>query len=207
MRFDSVILDVDGTLWNSTDIVASAWTQALKECLNRDILVTSDMLKRLFGRTMTKIADLLLPDVEEETRYAAMDECCKYEHNALEKDECHICYPNVIATIKELAGKMPVMIVSNCQSGYIELFLEKTGLKDYVTDFDCFGNNGYSKGENIKAVIARNHLKNPIYVGDTQGDMEASNEAGIPFVFATYGFGNAERWDASIDDFSQLLKL
>ena len=31
MQFDALILDVDGTLWNSTGIVAKAWTKAVRE--------------------------------------------------------------------------------------------------------------------------------------------------------------------------------
>lgn len=46
------------------------------------------------------------------------------------------------------------------------------------------------KSENIKLIIERNNLKDAIYVGDTELDMEATFAAGIPFVFAEYGFGN-----------------
>ncbi|MFG6327189.1 MAG: HAD family hydrolase [Lachnospiraceae bacterium] len=204
-KFNSLILDVDGTLWDSTGIVASAWTRAIWDCGNIRINVTPDMLKNLFGKTMTVIADLLLPEVEEKKRYEIMEWCCRYEHEALEKDECNICYPNVIETIKELSKRLPVFIVSNCQSGYIELFLKKTNLKEYITDFECFGNTGKSKGENIKLIIERNHLENPVYVGDTTGDKESAAYGGIPFIYAAYGFGNVEGADYTINDFKELL--
>lgn len=203
-KFNSVILDVDGTLWDSTGIVASAWTKAIWDCGNIHINVTSDMLKQLFGKTMTVIADLLLPKVEQKKRYEIMERCCEYEHAALENDECNICYPNVKSTIKELAKELPIFIVSNCQSGYIELFLEKTNLKEYITDFECFGNTGKSKGENIRLLIERNHLEKPVYVGDTTGDKESAAYAGIPFVYAAYGFGTVEGADYIINDFSEL---
>lgn len=203
-KFDSLILDVDGTLWDSTEIVASAWTKAIWDCANIRINVTPDMLKNLFGKTMTVIADLLLPDVEEKKRYEIMERCCMYEHTALENDECNICYPNVKSTIKELSKELPVFIVSNCQSGYIELFLEKTNLKEYITDFECFGNTGKSKGENIRLIIEKNHLENPAYVGDTTGDKESAAYAGIPFIYAAYGFGNVEGADYTINNFKEL---
>ena len=38
-------------------------------------------------------------------------------------------------------------------------------------------------------IAERNHLKHPVYVGDTIGDYNACQEAGVPFVFAAYGFG------------------
>jgi len=203
---DAVILDVDGTLWDSTPIVAKAWTRAVQEngC---NMTVTADMLKQLFGRTMKLIADLMLPHIEEKKRYEILDVCCEYEHQALEEDECNICYPGVKETIIKLSEHLPVCIVSNCQSGYIELFLEKTGLAPYVTDFECYGNTGKSKGENIQLVVERNHYVTPIYVGDTEGDRTAAEAAGMPFIYASYGFGKPGRADYVIQQFDELLQL
>jgi phosphoglycolate phosphatase len=50
-------------------------------------------------------------------------------------------------------------------------------------------------------------IQNAAYVGDTQGDYEATVQAGIPFIFAAYGFGNPERWDTKIEKFEDLLTL
>lgn len=207
MKTDGIILDVDGTLWNSTPIVARAWTKAVQEGGCKDLVVTAQMLQNLFGRTMKLIADLLLPELEPERRYEIMDVCCEYEHRALEEDECRICYPGVIETIKELSEKIPMCIVSNCQSGYIELFLEKTGLGPYVKDIECYGNTRRSKAENIQLVIERNGFKNAVYVGDTQGDLDSSREAGIPFIFASYGFGDPQGPDAVLGSFAELKEL
>lgn len=74
-------------------------------------------------------------------------------------------------------------------------------------DYESYENIFLSKGENIKLVVSRNNLKNPIYVGDTKGDMEASYYAGIPFVYASYGFGKVESFDYKINDISELLNL
>ena len=207
MQTDSIILDVDGTLWDSTAIVARAWTRAVREGGCTDRIVTADQLKQLFGRTMKVIADLLLPEVEEKKRYEIMDNCCEYEHQALEEDECRICYPGVIDTIKALSEKIPVCIVSNCQSGYIELFLKKTGLAPCVKDFECYGNTGRNKADNIRLLVERNQFGSPVYVGDTQGDLEASREAGVPFIFASYGFGQPTEYDGKISSFEELKEL
>lgn len=206
-RIDGILLDVDGTLWDSTGIVAKAWTRAVRENGCENMTVTPEMLQRLFGRTMDVIADNLLPQLAPEQRYRIMDVCCVYEQQALEEDECRICYPGVPETIRELSRSIAVFIVSNCQSGYIELFLEKTGLGSCVTDFECFGNTGKTKAENIRLLTERNHLQNPVYVGDTQGDCDAAGKAGLPFVFASYGFGTADHFDAEIASFSELRSL
>lgn len=207
MRTDGVILDVDGTLWDSTEIVAKAWNRAVHEGGCEDVTITAAMLKKEFGKTMDVIAEDLLPQCTKETREAIMKACCVYEHEALVTDECRICYPGVPETIRALSKRVKVLIVSNCQSGYIELFLEKTGLGPYVTDIECFGNTGRPKDENIRLAVERNHLKAPVYVGDTQGDCEASEKAGVPFICAQYGFGDPERMAAGIGQFSELLTL
>lgn len=206
-KIDGIILDVDGTLWDSTPIVAGAWTRAVREQGCEDMTITADMLKKLFGCTMTVIADLMLPHLEPKKRYEIMELCCVYEHEDLEASPCDVCYPGVIDTIKALSEKVRVFIVSNCQSGYIELFLDKTGLGPYVTDIECYGNTLKNKGENIKLLMERNRLGNPVYVGDTQGDCDASKEAGLPFIFAEYGFGEADEKAAVITQFDQLMQL
>lgn len=203
-KADGLILDVDGTLWDSTPIVARAWERAARESGLPDYTVTTDMLKGLFGKTMTAITEQMFPDLPQERRTRIMELCCEYEHDDLEADPCELCYPGVISGIRELSEKVPVFIVSNCQSGYIELFLRKTGLEPYVTDIECFGNTRKSKGENIALVAARNRLKAPVYVGDTQGDRDAAAEAGVPFIFAAYGFGKVNSQDAEISQFSDL---
>ncbi len=207
LRTDGIILDVDGTLWDSTSIVARAWTRAVQEGGCPDRIITADDLKQQFGKTMDVIADNLLPELPPAQRYAIMDQCCIYEHQELEQDECRICYPQVIETIRALSRKKKLFIVSNCQSGYIELFLRKTELAPYITDFECFGNTGKNKDENIRLTADRNGLKAPVYVGDTQGDLEASEKAGVPFIFASYGFGSPDHCTASIGTFDELLRI
>ena len=206
-KTDGIILDVDGTLWDSTPIVAKAWTEAVRDQGYGTFQVTAEGLKKLFGKTMMVIAREMLSGLPEEEQRRLMELCCEYEHRELEADPCRICYPGVITTVKQLSGKIPLFIVSNCQSGYIELFLRKTGLEPYVKDIECYGNTGKNKGDNIRLLVERNDLKAPVYVGDTQGDCDASGEAGVPFVFASYGFGTADSWEAKIESFEELTAL
>lgn len=207
MQAESIILDVDGTLWDSTELVAKSWNRAIRDIGISHIDVTADQLKTLFGRTMKEIADVVLKDCSEEEKEKVMDLCCQYEHEDLENDECNMLYPNVKETIIELSKTHRVFIVSNCQSGYIEMFLRKTNLGAYVTDIECFGNTGKGKGENIRLIMERNHSESACYVGDIWGDYEASCQAGVPFVFAEYGFGNVPESKWKIKDFSELLTI
>ena len=203
-NIDSIILDVDGTLWDTTDIVAGAWNQALRAVHIDTIVLTGAMMKQQFGKTMDVIAKNLLGDIPLKQRDALMVECTRYEHEALSATTENLLYPGVKEIMQQLSQHYKLFIVSNCQAGYIELCMAKNQLEPYVTDIECYGNNGNSKGENIKLIVDRNHLQTPVYVGDTLGDQEAAEFAGVPFIYAAYGFGVSTRHIARIESFSQL---
>ena len=158
---------------------------------------------------MNIIADNLFPSLSQEQKDELLKLCCIGEQKELEENKEKLTYPNVVKTIKKLSKKIPVFIVSNCQTGYIELVMKKNKIEKYITDYECFGDTRLGKDENIALVVKRNNLQKPAYVGDTQGDYEACKKAGVPFIWASYGFGKpeSEYYFAKISDFSELLKL
>ena len=209
MKIDSIILDVDGTIWNTTGIVAEAWNKVIDENFPQVPHVTAEILKGQFGKTMDVIADNLFGVLSADEKKVLMEKCCTGEQAALLENTTDITYKGVIETLQKLSKRVPLFIVSNCQKGYIELVIEKNGITDLIKDFECFGNTGNSKADNIKLIVERNELKNPVYVGDTQGDYEACIKAGVPFVWAAYGFGcpNDDKYLAKLEEFPQMEAL
>lgn len=203
---DGIIFDVDGTLWDSTPVVEEAWNQALNDFGIKDITITADDLKGLFGLPMDDIIARILPDEPLERRLEFRPYCFAYEERYLE-EKAGIPYPNLAETLRELKKKYPLTIVSNCQAGYIELFLRKLGLEDVFIDHLCPGDTGLLKADNIKIIAQRNNIKNPVYVGDTIMDAKACKEAGVPMVFAAYGFGKVDNPDWTINSFKELLDI
>lgn len=203
---DCIILDIDGTLWDTTPIVAEAWNKVLNGRTDVSWRASSDKLKALFGRPLPVIASMVFTELSEKEQLTLIDECCESEHLALEKKPGQI-FEGVVETIKQLSEKYKVCIVSNCQAGYIELTMKALNIEKYITDFECPGYTNLPKGENCKLVMERNGFQSAVYVGDTQGDCDASAFAGIPFVFCEYGFGNVDRYDYKIQKFSELLEL
>lgn len=202
-KMDSIIFDVDGTIWDSSISVADSWNQAIKENSDLDLSLDPVSLSRLFGKTMTEIADALFPDLAPDRRMRLLEACFEAENRYLE-DHPGILYEGVAETIKELSGRYPLYIVSNCQCGYIEVMLRTTGLTPYIKDHLCFGETQVCKGETIRMLVERNALKSPVYVGDTQGDADACRLAGVPFIYAEYGFGDVPNAKARIRKFSDL---
>lgn len=187
---DSLIFDLDGTLWNSCFAIAEGWNIALKNCdIQRQL--TPQEIESICGLQYMDCCKKLLPDLTTERILEIRPELEKQEEAALRIYGGQL-YPFVLEHLQLLSNKYKLYIVSNCQDWYLELFLEKFSLKSLMTDCESYGRTGKGKAHNIKLVIERNHCSNPVYIGDTLWDREASQSAGIPFIYAQYGFGKFE---------------
>lgn len=204
--YDSIIFDLDGTLWDSTDAAAVIWKEVALQYDEIKDEITADRLKSLYGLPLEEIAVKLLPSVSKERALEIMWESTKRQCPYIEKDG-GILFTGLIDTLNILKEKYKLFIVSNCEEGYIQCFLNAHNLHDYFLDFEYPGRSGVLKADNIKLVIERNQLKNPVYVGDTLGDATASKKAGVPFIYARYGFGEVKEYDACIDSFEELPEL
>ncbi len=205
---DSIIFDLDGTLWDSTSEVADAFNKVLKE-KHPEVkeVVTPQLLQGLFGLPLDVIAVKLYQSVSEEHAIKVMQECCDYEVVYLTEHGATL-YDSLEESLKKLSGMCRLFIVSNCQEGYIQCFFEAyPQLRQYFTDFEYPGRSGKLKADNICLIIERNGLKKPVYVGDTQGDANAAKEAGVPFIFARYGFGEVSDYDDVVDSLPELVNL
>ena len=207
MKIGSLILDIDGTLWDSRALVAEGFNLQLRDEGFGHLCVTVDDLTPLFGKVMQDLADTLLATVPKEERYDLMIRCMEREHAHMAQDPCRIGYPRVRETMEQLAKRYRLFIVSNSQSGYPQMCMEKLGLTPYIEGHLCFGDTGTSKGRTIRTLMEHHGIGSCAYVGDTQGDYEATLEAGVPFIWAGYGFGSPAGYDVKIEKFEDLLTL
>lgn len=207
MKFESIIFDVDGTLWDSRALLAEAYNEQLRsEGLPAE--VTAEILRPLFGKTMTALADGVFPNVPAPERYALMDRCILKMDEHLEKYASPaIGYPDLRRVMEQLRKTHRLFIVSNGQKGYPQMAAKKLGLADLMDGYLSFGDTGKSKGQTLLQLMAAHNIQSAVYVGDTQGDLEACREAGIPFIWTTYGFGMPEAYWEKVDSFAGLLKI
>jgi phosphoglycolate phosphatase len=206
-KFDSIIFDLDGTLWDSTGNVALAWEKARQQVDYVVEPITRERVRSITGMAYDVIFEVLLPDMEVSKRDYFKAVCAKSEIDTLNEIGGDL-YPGLEETIKYLAGKYKLYIVSNCQSGYIETFLSHCPVAGYFLGHQCYGTKGQPKAENIKDIVNDHQLRSPVYVGDTKGDRDSATKAGVPFIFASYGFGKVEDgMIATIDAFGELKEL
>ena len=207
MKFESLIFDIDGTLWDSRALVAKGYNAQLHDEGMERFCVDAEVLKSVFGKVMTEIADILFAELPPQERYPLLERCMEREGETLHSDPCNIGYPKVKETLEELVKTHRLFIVSNSQCGYPELCMQKLGLEQLISGHLCFGDTGTCKGDTIKKLMNDHNITSACYIGDTAGDMEAADHAGIPFVYCTFGFGNPDHYWKKIDTFAQLLEL
>lgn len=198
--YDGIIFDMDGTLWDSAENVARAWNEAV----GRDMFTERD-IKSVMGLTMTTIAERLFPNEPEEKRQEFLDRCCECENKYLRAHGGRL-FPDTVSTLETLSKSYPLFIVSNCQAGYIEAFLEFYKLGELFSDRLCWGDDHLEKSDNIRLIMERNSLKKALYVGDTQGDCDSAYKAGAEFAHAAYGFGTADRCEFRLEAISELIE-
>ncbi len=202
LKTESLIFDMDGTLWDSAANVAASWNEELRRN-GSNVTFTEQDVKSVMGQTMDAIALKFFGDNEPEKGLKLMERCCEYENEYL---SIHggILYDRLEETLKRLSANHRLFIVSNCQSGYIEAFLKFYGFEKYITDHLCWGDNKLPKSENIRLIMEKNHVTDGTYMGDTQLDCNSAYAAGARFIHAAYGFGTADRYDLKIYSFAKL---
>lgn len=205
-KVDGIIFDLDGTLWDSTEIILKVWNDAANDFKEITTTVTVEDIQSAMGLLLLDIGKKFYPHLEEEEIKEIVKHCSKIENEYLSIHGAKL-YDNLEETLKKLSKNHKLFIVSNCQDGYIEAFYKAHNLEKYFVDFENPGRTGMPKWENIKLIVERNNLKNPVYVGDTAGDRKAAKLAGVPFVFAKYGFGDVEDYDFVVDKLEDVAGL
>lgn len=204
-KYDGIIFDLDGTLWDTVEAVTASWNDALRYVGLKNEL-TVEELSKYMGLVLEQILDNVLPNATESQK-ARLREQITAPQNQFRTHGTGKLYDGVEDTLKKLKEKYKIFLVSNCGIEYMNAFFDSHGLKKYFDDYECAERTGKTKGQNIRLIAERNNLKAPVYVGDTQFDYDATVEAEVPFIFAKYGFGEVENAEISVDSFGQLAEI
>ncbi len=205
-KIKNIIFDLDGTLWDSRQQILNAWNKVLQN--EYDISLNVNDFNNLMGKTSDFYKKAFFSNYSSKQADYILNLCEKEEVIYLKQHGANI-FKNSISTLKKLSKKYKLFIVSNCQSGYIESFLEYYNLNELIKDFECNGNTKKSKEDNINIILKRNCLKSEetCYIGDTSNDYLSAINNNILFIYAQYGFGNLSHHSHSIKDIGDLVEL
>ena len=204
-HFDSIIFDLDGTLWDTSETCAKAWNNALLELGITDRQITADGIRSVTGMPFDVCVKTLFSDLDTALVGELEDRIDTLERLHLTAAG-GLIYDGVLEGIKRLAEHYELSIISNCQSWYLQLFLERSGLRAYFAESTCHGDSRIAKSEMIADLCRTRALSNPIYIGDTMGDQIDSLKAGVSFGHARYGFGTSDSSTAAFINFPELVE-
>ena len=199
---DSLIFDMDGTLWNNVNTYVIAWNRGL-EAKGHSERVTRQHLMTLMGKAPRDFLNRVIPQASEKDQDALFEEVLR-QYQLLVPTMHPTIYDGVLEGLEKLSKKYDLFLLSNCEKEGLVNFMKHTATAHLMTDYMEHGQNLQRKSYNMQLLKERHRLKNPVYIGDTHSDSKESAEAGIPFVFVTYGFGNTENYWKKMDSFSQL---
>lgn len=210
MKYKNILFDLDGTLWDSTALLALNWNKILtKHNLSNVALAAEDMYPYM-GLLIKDVLKDMFPEITEIQIKEIKKDLEQIENETIRESGGEL-YESVVETLKDLSKDYNLFIVSNCQDGYIEAFLEYYGIGHLFKDFESHGRTGKTKAENINLVLERNELQKneSVYVGDTQTDFDSARANGLDFIFCDYGFGTLKEADkeVSITQFSELPQI
>ena len=203
-NIDSIMFDMDGTLWDATNSYAAIWNRSFEDN-GIDIRITGKDLVPYMGMPLDVIVDGI-------TRGRVCDSFDKAKYvTDLGRVEEELMltlggklYAGVYDGLERLSRYYKLFMVSNCGRNGLHDFMQFTHTAGFFSGSVSYGENPVPKSENMKRLIAQHNLRCPIYMGDTQGDCDETHLASIPFVYARYGFGRCQGYDMVVDGFAEM---
>lgn len=198
---NSVIFDIDGTLWDATETIMKAWNNVMER---RGIPpITLEETRNSMGKTEQEICEYVLPDIPFDVKWEAFREGFPNEIPFIQKYGGKL-FEHVSETVISLSKKYALCILTNAGSRYANAFLDASGLRPYFTDYIGYDDNHLTKDENIKLLRARHGFEKVIYVGDTLADQRFAEAVPVPFICHEKGFGQCENPEYVFDDYRDL---
>jgi phosphoglycolate phosphatase len=186
MRYDLVVFDWDGTLMDSTRLIARSLQRA---CADVGVTVPTER-DALFviGLNLHDTFNHVAPDLDEEGRGRLSE---RYRHHFLANEHEAPLYGGVVEMLSELhaAGRRLAVATGKARRG-LERALDATGLRPWFEATRC-ADEGFAKPHpgmllmllDITGVEPRRALM----VGDTTHDLELAANAGVDAVAVSYG--------------------
>lgn len=204
-KYDGIIFDMDGTLWDAVDSYCSVWNRTIEEFGLTGRSIERSQLIDMMGKTLDKIIEVVLPQMSGNEGFITR---LRENEQAMMPKLGGKLYDDVAEILAKLSKTYKLLMVSNCSANGLPNFLRFTGLESYISDTLSNGDNGLDKASNIGLIMERNVLQSALYVGDTESDREACSKAGVDFAWASYGFGkNVVQPEYTLKKFSDILTI
>ena len=185
---------MDGTLWDAVDTYARIWNEVFLRA-GKEVHITRESLIGNIGIPIPKILANLFPEIKNEEANRFSKELAEHEPELLSRYG-GIPYPGVVSGLEQLSSKYKLFLVSNCDTHTLPIFMSCIGITPFITEAISFGDTHKPKGDNMLLLKEKYHLQHPLYMGGRE-----THRAGLPFVYARYGFGHTDDYELAFDSF------
>jgi phosphoglycolate phosphatase len=189
---DHFIFDLDGTLVDSAESIRRALIESC-EVNNIEPMIPIPEIK--IGPPLDEIIRSILP-YEESSRHEL------FKKTFVELYDRKFCkegmvYPGAIDALSQAAVNADLFLVTNKRIiPTIEILRHHNMVQTFkaIIGCDSVENNAFSKAKSINHLINKYGLceSDCTYFGDTEGDAAACHEAGVDFVYVSWGYGDAK---------------
>lgn len=200
-----IIFDLDGTLWDTREItLKSASIVANKYHDIKEITMIE--VEGGMGYSFEETAEIYMPYLDKDRREKYFRKIIDTNIDLINKEGTKL-YEGVKDTIINLSKDYKLGIVTNNNDNYVKSFFKSSGLEEYFTDYMGAASYNLTKGEAIKKLVSKYNEKTNYYVGDIKQDMISSEDAGVTFIHAKYGFDKELETKYFINDIRKLPEL
>ncbi len=195
MAIQAVLIDLDGTLWDSAPWFARLLAPS-------DVAAQGRVASALRTPSAGSSAARLLA-----SRYqpAAFTRVCQEQIEALD------VYPRATETLATIRAALPLGVVTNLPGWIARPMLAATNMESTFTTIQCAARGVRSKPSPALLRMAQRALDlvatDILYVGDSGSDRAAASATGMPFVHATWGYDAVDAAPARINAWPELLDL
>ncbi|MGY4690775.1 HAD family hydrolase [Salibacterium sp. K-3] len=211
---DALIFDMDGTLFDSKDLlsraIANTLQYAVEQGMHEDKGWTEADRVAVIGLPFYDAFRWLLPDASEENLQmleAVLDRFILHEMD----NGAGSLYEGVPETLQHLKDEgYRLYVASNGNAEYVPSAIEREGLTALFEG--VYSVQQYQAGSkiNLVRIILDDAGTDAVMIGDRSSDIEAGKENGLPVIGCRFGFGSEEEISASdelVDEFAGIPAL
>jgi len=199
----NIFFDLDGTIWDASESTARAWTKVFEKWKIDHIIIEKD-IQSVAGKPYIECLNILAPEVLQHKEMNNILIELAIEEKMMMKEVGGRYYKNALETIEVFSKKYQLFLVSNCNDWYLKAFLNNSGLNNTFKECVCFETFGQNKVANLRYLIEKFSVQKGYYLGDTKGDQNAAQEAGLTYIHMKHGFDNKLDNDIVVEDFSEI---
>lgn len=191
----TIIFDIDGTIFDTK--------AGIINCLN-DVLmsygkpqISTEEQDKYIGPAI-KDSLIKFNDFDE---ILAIEATVQYREKYIQKYvNDSKPYLGLECLLQNLKNKKYILCIATMKTrNQVDQLLKIFGMTEFFDNIETARyEGGYTKFDMLESIKSKYSGSEFVFVGDTNGDYKASVKAGIPFVYANYGYGDLKDIDGII---------